>query len=73
MGNSIEKVVVGTAVFLGNTVGQVVPWKCAVCGDWHSISRYSGNIFQGGIRCPTTGQLVTGWPQWSFINQESSN
>lgn len=50
----MSTVVVGTTVALGNTVGQVIPWKCSSCGNWHSVSQYNGNIIQGA-RCPVTG------------------
>ena len=54
--NGIITLAAATAVTIGNTAGQVIPWKCGNCGDWSRVARYSGNVVQGGIRCPTCGK-----------------
>ena len=46
-----------TAITIGNTVGQVIPYPCGNCGDVSRVARYSGNVVQGGIRCPTCGKI----------------
>ena len=53
--DGVVKLAAATAVTVGNTVGQFVPWQCGHCGDWSRVARYSGNVVQGGIRCPTCG------------------
>lgn len=46
------------ASVIGNTVGQFIPWPCNACGGTHMISQYSGNIVDGSVQCPQTGQWV---------------
>lgn len=53
--DAVIKVAAVTTVVVGNTVGQVVPWKCGNCGDWSRVARYSSNVVRGNIRCPTCG------------------
>ena len=33
------KLAAATAVTIGNTAGQIVPWKCGNCGDWSRVAR----------------------------------
>ena len=54
--DAVVKVGAATAMTVGNTVGQLVPWQCGNCRDWSLVARYSGIVVQGGIRCPTCGK-----------------
>jgi hypothetical protein len=55
--DAVIKLATVTAVTVGNTVGQIIPYKCGNCGDVSRIARYGGNVVQGNIRCPTCGKI----------------
>lgn len=38
------------AIFLGNTVGNIIPWRC-YRGHWVAVASYNGNIVDG-YGCP---------------------
>ncbi len=56
---SIKLVKVGS-IFVGNTVGQVIPYKCPHCGDISRLARYSGNPVDGYSECPTCKKNIFG-------------
>lgn len=49
---SLSEVWSGITVFLGNTLGNFIPYKCPYCGVWSRISSYGGNVVQGYAECP---------------------